>query len=118
MLSDRSMVAFAHFVGGWERVAYEFGCKAIHLSDLHAYQAGDPMKNLSEHDRQEIAQYLSSYHHYDGKDLTMDDMVSYLPHVMEKDQQQCGVLSGGTGRALCAWRLNLSAHNLFGLNQH
>ncbi|RYG56189.1 MAG: hypothetical protein EON56_04530 [Alphaproteobacteria bacterium] len=84
MLSDKSMVAFAHFLGGWERVAYEFGCKAIHLSDLHAYLVGDPMKNLSQHDRQEIAHYLSSYHGYDGKDLTMDDMVSYLPKVMEK----------------------------------
>jgi hypothetical protein len=54
------------------------------LSDLHAYQVSDPVKNLSEHERQEIAQYLKSYHGYDGEDLTMDDMVFYLPNVIEK----------------------------------
>lgn len=84
ILNDKTIVGLATFLGGWEQVAYDFGCKAIHLSDRHAYQISDPVKNLSLNDRQEIHQYLQSYHSYVGENLTMDDIVVHLPKVMEK----------------------------------
>jgi hypothetical protein len=36
VIGDKDLVDFAHFLDGWERVVYNFCCKAIHLPDLHS----------------------------------------------------------------------------------
>ena len=78
------MLRFASFLGGWENLVYRFGCKAIHLSDLHAYQTHDPLASASAVTKEEVIGYLKSYHAYGKQTICMDDLNAYLPKVMEK----------------------------------
>lgn len=84
LLTDKKMLEFAHFLGGWEKIAYAFGCKAIHLSDLHGYQISDPFEKADLETKSEIIKYLSIYHGYGENDLIFEGLVEYLPQVMEK----------------------------------
>ncbi len=83
-LRDSDMLQFAAFLGGWESVVYHFGCKAIHLSDLHGYQIRDPLVSADAKTKEEVIKYLSLYHGYGKQTICMDDLYAYLPKVMEK----------------------------------
>lgn len=83
-LTDSNMLQFALFLGGWEKVVYDFGCKAIHLSDLHAYQTRDPFELVNVETKNKVIAYLKSCHGYDKQSISMDSLYEYLPKVMEK----------------------------------
>lgn len=84
MLRDADMLCLASFLGGWEKVVYAFGCKAIHLSDLHAYKSNDPILSVSTEERDEVIGYLKSYHGYHKQTISMADLYDFLPKVMQK----------------------------------
>lgn len=84
VLRDADMLSFAAFLGGWEQVVYAFGCKAIHLSDLHAYKNHDPLASASAEVRDEVIGYLKSYHGYHKQTISMADLYYFLPNVMQK----------------------------------
>lgn len=83
-LRDADMLEFASFLGGWEKLVYMFGCKAIHLSDLHAYRDHDPFLSISMETRDQVIGYLKSYHGYCKPTISMTDLYEYLPSVMKK----------------------------------
>lgn len=83
-LTDRDMLNLASHLGGWEQTIYMFGCKLIHLSDYHLYLAKDPFETIAQSEKEEIIGYLSAYHNYPKTDICFDDLVDYLPKVMDK----------------------------------
>lgn len=84
ILRDKDLVEFAHPLYSWEKVVYDFGCKAIHLSDLHMYQNCDPLVSIDQETKKLIIQYLKEYHFYNKTDVSISDIFSHLPLVMSK----------------------------------
>lgn len=82
-VTDRTMLEDA-LTEGWEGAAYDFGCRLIHLSNAHSYKERDPTRSVSLEQRREIAHYLRAYHEFQGEDVSMSDVISYLPRVFEK----------------------------------
>jgi len=68
----------------WVEIAYEFGCKLIHLSKIHDYRAVDPFNTISPSDKQAIIGFLRMYHQYEDHDIDLGRFVGVLPKVMEK----------------------------------
>lgn len=89
-LTDRRMVDLASHLGGWEQLIYKFGCKLIHLSDAHLYETEDPVALLPVEDRTALVGYLSSYHGYAGSTSSIQQVISYLPQIMQKLQSNIG----------------------------
>lgn len=83
-LTDRDMLNLASHLGGWEQTIYMFGCKLIHLSDYHLYLDKDPFETIPQSEKEEIIGYLLAYHNYPKTDICFDDLVDYLPKVMDK----------------------------------
>lgn len=88
-ITDRQMVELADKLNGWTKSVYKFGCAFIHLSNLHDYQARDPIKAISTEEREDIVQHLEYYHGFSFNptkidELRFDDIVPYLPRVFEK----------------------------------
>lgn len=76
-----------HAVGphGWVRALYEFGCGFVHLSNNHDYLTRDPFRALPPRRRQEILDYLRSYHGVPATaGATFEEILSYAPAVFEK----------------------------------
>ena len=83
-LTDRDMLNLANHLGGWEQIIYSFGCKLIHLSDYHLYLHNDPFQSISQIEKEEIVGYLARYHEYPKTDICFNDLIEYLPKIMEK----------------------------------
>jgi hypothetical protein len=83
-ITDREMLDIAAHLGGWVEIIYLFGCKLIHLSDMHDYEVSDPFAKLSNQTRQEIITYLHDYHGYPYPDIDQPKFEAYLPKVMQK----------------------------------
>lgn len=85
-ITDREMVNIAKEYYFWVEIAYNFGCKLIHLSNFHDYENIDPFFKIGRDDKNEIKSYLKSYHGYNYEDLDLNGFLEYLPKVMEKIQ--------------------------------
>lgn len=83
-ITDREMVNIAKKYYFWVEIAYNFGCKLIHLSNIHDYENIDPFLKIEEDDKNEIKSYLRSYHGYNYEDLDLNGFLEYLPNVMVK----------------------------------
>ena len=56
------MIEFISRIDGWPRVAYDFACSFVHLSNLHGYRPESPLAALETADRERIVDYLRRYH--------------------------------------------------------
>ena len=83
-ITDREMINIASSLGGWVEIIYSFGCKLIHLSDIHGYKTNNPQKNITDKDKKEIIKYLYGYHGYPYGDIEQIHIEEYLPKVMKK----------------------------------
>ncbi|MGF1939049.1 MAG: hypothetical protein RM347_032645 [Nostoc sp. ChiQUE02] len=83
-ITDREMIDLARHLGGWVNFIYSFGCKLIHLSDIHDYKVSDPFTKLENADRLEIVKYLHDCHQYPDPDIDQPRFEAYLPKVMQK----------------------------------
>lgn len=83
-ITDREMVNEAKIQYFWVEIAYAFGCKLIHLSEIHDYKNVDPLTTISSNDKYEIIEYLKSYHGYRDTDIDIERFILFLPNVMEK----------------------------------
>ena len=90
ILTDREMVdRTALTSGGWEGVAYKFGCSFIHLSNLCDLRNVDIEKVLTSIERANIADYINQYHFYDKEikfptSFTIDDIAHIAPAIFIK----------------------------------
>lgn len=84
-VTEREMVELSQTLQGWTQSVYKFGCAFIHLSCLHDYNDRDPLAQLPETERRDILEHCRHYHGgpHDGAER-FDDLVSYLPRVLEK----------------------------------
>ncbi len=86
-ITDRDMVQRAETMTnwGWTKIAYQFGCSFIHLSNYHGYLEENPLDRLSEEDRNNILDYMRYYH---GGPLSDEpsflEFASYFPEVFNK----------------------------------
>jgi hypothetical protein len=88
------MVELSTKLHGWTRNVYAFGCGFIHLSAFHDYPNKDPFDSLTPQERNDIAQYLRSYHGVSMDSVTtFCDIERVLPAVFEKisDNLECYV---------------------------
>lgn len=69
---------------GWEAVTYDFGCRLIHLSNAHLYKENDPTRIISKEERNKIVDYMKFYHEFEGDDVSMKDIIIYLPKIFKK----------------------------------
>jgi hypothetical protein len=83
-ITDREMVNAAKASYFWVEIAYEFGCKLIHLSKIHDYRSVDPFSTISPDDKRTIINFLRAYHQYQRHDIDLPCFVGVLPKVMEK----------------------------------
>ena len=83
-ITDREMVDVATQQYFWVDVAYRFGCRLIHLSQLHDYATVDPFTRIPVADTSEIVSYLGSFHGYPDHDIDMSRFIDLLPAVMNK----------------------------------
>ncbi|PXY02927.1 hypothetical protein DF185_02200 [Marinifilum breve] len=84
-ITDRDMVNLASQLRGWTQNVYKFGCAFIHLSNFHSYLTEDPFSSLTDSEKEDIVNQLNNYH-FAGltKDSKMNDIIPYLPNVMDK----------------------------------
>jgi hypothetical protein len=87
-ITDREMVNEAKQKYFWVEIAYEFGCKLIHLSEIHDYENIDPFTRISFKDKNEIISYLKSYHGYSETNIDIERFITFLPSVMKKIQDK------------------------------
>jgi hypothetical protein len=59
---DVDMVETVDTSDHWMKDVYKFGCKFIHLSDLHTYLTIDPFLSLDPKVKESIIRHLKSYH--------------------------------------------------------
>ena len=85
-ITDREMVNEAKQQYFWVEIAYEFGCKLIHLSEIHDYENIDPFTRISINDKKEIISYLKSYHGYGETNIDIERFINFLPMVINKIQ--------------------------------
>ncbi len=85
-VTDRDMVDLAQRIHeGWTERVYRFGCRFIHLSNMHDYHARDPFRGLPWEEREDIAQYLRYYHDGDvSAESTFEEVAAYAPRVLDK----------------------------------
>jgi hypothetical protein len=84
-VTDRDMVELSNSLNGWTQNVYKFGCAFIHLSNFHDYQSEDPFQSLEDSDKDSIINQLQYYHGANLKrDLSLNDLVRFLPSVMDK----------------------------------
>jgi hypothetical protein len=83
-ITDREMLNVASSIGGWVEIIYSFGCKLIHLSELHGYKTNRSQSNIPANEKEEIIQYLSCYHDYPYDDIEVDHIEKYIPEIMKK----------------------------------
>jgi len=83
-LTDREMLKLANYLGGWEGIVYDFGCKFIHLSNYHLYQAVDPLQSIKPEEKKSLILYLKRYHDYPHNEISFALVKPYLPKVMQK----------------------------------
>lgn len=84
-VTDREMVDLTDTLHGWTKSVYSFGCAFIHLSNLHDYQARDPLEQITEAERNAMLDHLRQYHggpH--GTSPGFSDVIPYLPRVFTK----------------------------------
>lgn len=85
LITDKDMVELSSRLHGWTQMVYKFGCAFIHLSAYHDYAVRDPLDELSDVDRTNLARYIEQYH---GVRLADSDslmsIASILPRVFEK----------------------------------
>lgn len=70
--------------GGWEEIAYDFGCGLIHLSNKHLYRDFDPVISMEKEEKEKIIGYLNFYHGFDKREINMNDIIEYLPKIYNK----------------------------------
>ncbi|RGP42231.1 hypothetical protein BPTFM16_02543 [Altererythrobacter insulae] len=84
-ITDKEMVDFALKYEGWTKVAYEFGCAFVHLSQFHNYESQNPLAGLRDEDREIILHYPRQYHGApDTNEPTALELLSLIPSVFEK----------------------------------
>ena len=84
-ITDRAMVELSSKLHGWTRNVYAFGCGFIHLSAFHDYPNKDPFDSLTPEERNDITQYLRSYHGFAMDSATkFHDIKRVLPGVFDK----------------------------------
>jgi hypothetical protein len=81
---DAVMVSVAEKSYFWVEIAYEFGCKLIHLSDFHDYQAIDPFGTMPIESKRTIIGFLRTHHGYTNPDIDLAEFVELMPPVMNK----------------------------------
>lgn len=79
-VNDKEMIK----QGGWEQIVYKFGCGLIHLSNKHLYQDLDPVIMIENEQKEEIIHYLKTYHRFEKNEVTMNDIIQYLPVIFQK----------------------------------
>ncbi|MBD2505066.1 hypothetical protein [Anabaena azotica] len=83
-ITDREMVNLASKDCLWVNIIYSFGCKLIHLSNLHDYKVSDPLVKIADEKRLEIIKYLRQHHKYPDDEIDLPRLKAYLPKVMQK----------------------------------
>lgn len=84
-ITDKDMADIAGQFQGWTASVYKFGCAFIHLSNFHDYSDRDPFRSLPDSERQEILQYMRSYHGGPiENDPSFTDIARYFPAVFDK----------------------------------
>jgi hypothetical protein len=84
-VTDKEMVELAQRLHGWTQSVYKFGCAFIHLSSMHDYRTRDPLKDISDEERNAVLGHLRYYHGSPHQlNPTFQDIVPYLPNVFEK----------------------------------
>lgn len=84
-IADRAMVELSSKLHGWTRNVYALGCGFIHLSAFHDYPDKDPLDSLMPQERNDIVQYLRSYHGFAmDSATTCRDIERVLPGVFDK----------------------------------
>ncbi len=83
-IKDVELKQYAADNHSWVSVAYEYSSKFIHLTNLWDYDGPDPLLTISANDRETMRSYLETYHCFARTDVTMADLIEYLPKVFEK----------------------------------
>lgn len=83
-IKDVELKQYAADNHSWVSVAYEYSSKFIHLTNLWDYDGPDPLMTISANDRETMRSYLEMYHCFVRTDVTMADLIEYLPKVFEK----------------------------------
>jgi len=84
-ITDRKMVDLANNLQGWTESVYRFGCGFVHLSSFHDYKERDPMKMISDEEKNAILKHMRYYHGGPSStDPKFRDLIPYLPQVFEK----------------------------------
>jgi hypothetical protein len=79
------MVELTDTLHGWTKSVYSFGCAFIHLSNLHDYEARDPLDQIAEEEREAIIRHLRYYNGEPNSPCTrFADIVPFLPMVFTK----------------------------------
>lgn len=79
------MVDLSTKLNGWSEYVYKFGCAFIHLSNFHDYEKGNLFNNITVLERNNIINYLNSYHGFRKEvELNNQTIIPYLPKIFEK----------------------------------
>jgi hypothetical protein len=84
-ITDKMMVDLSTKLNGWSEYVYKFGCAFIHLSNFHDYEKGNLFNNITVLERNNIINYLNSYHGFRKEvELNNQTIIPYLPKIFKK----------------------------------
>jgi len=84
-ISDEMLLKFTETLREWDKSIYEFGFSFKSLSNNFNYGSKNPIKSMSEQDREKLHSYITEYHNRDfPDDFTLDDLIPVLPDIIER----------------------------------
>jgi len=84
LITEEILLKFTDTLNGWDRAVYEFGFAFNNLSSNFNYGSKDPIKSMSDVDRQNLYKYITEYHVKDfPREFTLGDLVPILPAIIK-----------------------------------
>jgi hypothetical protein len=84
-ITDENLLKFTETLSGWDKSIYEFGFSFKNLTTSFNYGSRDPIKSMSETDREKLYNYIREYHNKDFvSDFSLDDLIPVLPLIIEE----------------------------------
>ena len=84
-ITEEMIVRFAETLQGWDKSIYEFGLSFNSLSKSFNYGSRDPIKSMTEMDREKLYNYIKEYHNKEFPiHFSLNDLIPVLPLIINE----------------------------------
>lgn len=84
LITEEILMKFTDTLSGWDKSVYRFGFAFNNLSANFNYGSKDPIKSMSDSDREYLSRYICEFHVADfPRDFSLEDLVPVLPSIIK-----------------------------------